>query len=248
MRKWFLAVSLILIFAGMIVAVYGNSSITKYNMKTLAEARNDQSLNFTDPAIAATAQWKVSANITKGDLIDLWLVPGLDWRAKYPSGEGQIFEVDENFPGFGVIWTYVNVTDPYGRVTRFEVEYGVNSQDTSGRMTVDLIHVNLTDPVINQASLNTTIFQNMKVGGIALEDGMYNFTVGYSETVHLFPERQFPPASLTVRKLNVPYVVYPFAYSLPVGITLSAFGLGLTWFSVKGKPKTGRRLRSNSRK
>jgi len=260
MKRWFLAVSLVFIIAGLAITASGYYPIKKIDQNILATLHNVPLQNRTDgayyliegttigmfiPDNASTSeihfnpeQWKVSANLTKGDLIEIWVIQGLDW----PEGQ---FEIDEQLPGgYGALYVGVNVTDPRGNFTLFSIVLGRATDSSAGSASsqypqLETFYINITDPEYNQGGLDVSpLYVNtgdksfyMSVGGIAQFDGTYTVRVIYP-----WPSRKYPVTSIQIIK-DVDRIVYSTAYTLPVGMTISSAGVVLSYVSLRKKPK-----------
>ncbi len=257
MKKWFLAISLAFIVLGLTIVASGYYPISKEDQTILASTHNVPIQNTTDGVyyvIEGTTigtfipqnatynatladvrvnpeQWKVSANLTKGDMLDIWITQGLDW----PDG---MFDVDELLPGnIGALHVMVNVTDPRGNFTLFDITLGRNTDQTFRALTV--FFINITDPSYNQGGLDVSPFYvntpehhyYMKVGGIAQFNGTYTVRV-----IPPWPGRKYPVTSIQMLK-HFSRTEYTTTYTLPAGITVSSAGIVLSFISVRRKPK-----------
>lgn len=257
MKKWFFAVSLVFIVLGFAIAVSGYYPISKSDQTILASLHNIPLQNRTDGVyyiIEGTTigtfipenathnatladirvnpeQWKVSANLIKGDMLDIWITQGFDW----PNG---YFDVDELLPGgVGALHVGVNVTDPRGNFTLFDITLGRDTDQSFKPLTV--FFINITDPSYNQGGLDVSpLYVNtpehhyyMKVGGIAQFNGTYTVRV-----IPPWPQRKYPVTGIQMLK-HISRTEYSAAYTLPAGITVSSAGIVLSFISVRRKPK-----------
>lgn len=256
MKKWFFAASLVFVLAGLAVAASGYYPIQKTDQIQLGYIHNVPIQNRTDgvyyvienttigmfiPENATAqeivynpAQWTVSANLTKGDLLDVWITQGLDWP------EGIFFADEEGVPaGLGALYVSVNMTDPLGKVTQFEILLVKASSDSASSQFEQLTvyRINITDPVLKQAALDVSPFylnrtnEYFKVGGIAQLNGTYTVRV-----LAPMPERKYPVTSIGMY-VHVGRTEYASSVTLPAGITLSVVGIALSWVSIKKKPR-----------
>jgi hypothetical protein len=257
MKKWFFAVSLIFIVAGLAVVASGYYPVSREDMFTLGSVHNVPLTNSTDgeyyviegttigmfiPTNATQSQirfnpdqWTVRVNLTQGDLVDFWITQGLDW----PYG---IFEVDEYIPGgYGALYVGANVTDPRGGFTMFTIVLGkptdTSSSSTSSLLTV--FYINITQSSYNQGGLDVSPFYvntteksfYTNVAGIAQFNGTYTVRVLQPQ-----PARKYPVTSIEVVK-HVSRTEYTTTYTLPAGIGLSSAGLALSYLSFRKKPR-----------
>jgi len=222
MKRWFFACGLIMIIAGLITAMY-----------TCSPREESTSVSVNN----ASEEWSVNANLSKGDFIWVHTTQGLDWPVGY-------FEVDEDFPGFGVLYVGVNITDPRGNFTLFLIKYGkvAGTSDQEAIHPLSILDINLT---INGGGLNATPLYRPSsnsywyVGGIAQFSGIYTFTI-----VHVWPSREYAPSTIDIRKY-IRVTEGPSYYLISVGITVTAAGAALTWFSLKKKPQPKFRKRKS---
>ena len=268
MKKWFFGVSLILVTAGLVIVASGYYPVTREDQFTLASIHNVPLMNSTEgeyyviegtttgmfiPTNATQSQihfnpeqWKVSANLTKGDLIEAWIIQGLDW----PYGT---FEVDEYLPGgYGALYVGVNVTDPRGNFTFFTIVLGRPATDTPSATTPAVLTVFYINITKNQGGLDVSPFYvntgeksfYANVAGIAQFNGTYTFRVMYP-----FPARKYPVTSIEIIK-HTSRNEYSTSYTLPTGIAISSAGLALSFVSIRKKhrPAHSREIQPKSQK
>ncbi len=256
MKKWFFAVSLIFIITGLAITASGYYPTKKTDQNILATLHNVPLMNRTDgeysliegtttgifiPYNASTAQiqfnpeqWKTSANLTEGDLLDIWIIQGLDW----PEGQ---FDIDEQLPGgVGALHVGVNVTDPRGNFTLFDIVLGRAESSASSKFPqLTVFYINITDPKNDQGGLDVSPFYvntgsktfYTDVGGIVQFNGTYTV-----EVIRPWPARKYPVTTIQLIT-EVSGMVYSAMYTLPVGITISSAGLALSFVSLRKKPK-----------
>ena len=255
MKRWFFLVSLVLIVSGLAVLASGYYPTKKEEEYRLAYVHNIPVQNSTDgiysviegttigvfiPSNASAgavrpnpAQWTVSANLTEGDMITVPITQGTDWPEGY-------FEIDDYYTGVGALYVQVNITDPRGNFTLFDMMLGKAPEGTaSGRLYfLQTFRINITDPSYNQGGLDTTPFYRnssnsyLRIGGIAQLNGTYTVTF-----IPPWPARNYPVTSLEIRK-HTTRTVYSTQYALPAGITILSAGVVLNWVSMKKGPKT----------
>ena len=227
MKKWFFAVSLIIIIAGAIMAMSYNTS------------RPEPTLE--EEAAYVKEGMTLSADLHEGDIIRLWMTQGGDWKSGY-------FEMDEAlWPGFALLYVGVNITAPRGNYTLFLMTWGHGPQDTQSKLLY-LVDINVTtnqggiDPMAGGDNYRPTTNSFFSVGGTVMFNGTYAF-----EAMGIFPSRHDPPASMSIYK-HLITTSYPLTYMLPFGIVVSGAGIALAVYSIRGKTKTRlQKIRANNK-
>jgi hypothetical protein len=169
----------------------------------------------TNPAMAQTNDWpgvriayvqnswNVSANLNKGDFLYVHFAQGADWR------QG-LFEVDDNFPGFAILYVGVNVTDSRGNATTYLCIMG-KAADAGEGSPVLFLDINIT---LNEGGIEPSWFYRnatnsyYNIGGTVQFDGIYEFVFG-----NIFPARVDPPASIDIRKVTFTIGPYEVKFS-----------------------------------
>lgn len=222
MKKWFLAVSLIMIAAGAIMA-------TSYNLPRTGTTTEERAGYVSESRT-------VEADLVQGDLVRLAMTQGLDWRTGY-------FEIDDLlYPGFAILWVGVNITDPQGKNITFLTTWTPMQLDVQ-TPPLTYLDKNVTtklddydggiDPYADGSNYRPPSNSFFEVGGKVTLSGKYVFDVW-----GIIPSRKDPPASLDVRKHQI-VTTYPLAYMLPLGIAVAAAGTALAAYSILSKPKSG---------
>lgn len=222
MKKWFLAVSLIMIAAGAIMA-------TSYNLPSTGTTIEER-------ASYASQSMTVAADLAEGDLVRLVMTQGLDWRTG-------LFEIDDLlYQGFAILWVGVNITDPQGKNITFLTTWTpmeLNVENPPLTYLDKNVTTNLTnydggiDPYADGSNYRPPSNSFFEVGGKVKLTGRYTFRVW-----GIIPSREDPPASLDVRKHQI-VTTYPLTYMLPLGIVVAAAGTALAAYSILSKSKTG---------
>ena len=213
MRKWFLAIGLVTILAGIVMA--GSSGLV------------EPSSDFPGVRVAYVQNsWNVSVNLNKGDFLYVYFTQGADWR------QG-LFDIDEEFSGFAVLYVGVNITDSRGNTTMYLCRLG--KPQTEGEETIlNFLDKNITR---DEGGIDPSwYFKNntksyYEVGGTVQFDGTYKFVIG-----NVFPKRKDPPSSLDIRKVTFT-TEHPITYLLPSGIVVTGVGATITVFSLRKKTK-----------
>lgn len=187
MRKKLLALGLILLFVGVIF--------------TSSALQSDETVKEREDLVKSeTFSWQISSHFTQGDKVRLSVAPGQDWRSfKEPPVE------DVPFPHKFV---FINITDPNGKDSFFEVVYA-EYEGYFSLYDVRLVAGNGFDA------------QNSSSGivGYARDTGIYNATVWGT-----LPPGGGPP-TLTFSKMEELLIVtYPYSFLLYPGVVVLVVG------------------------
>jgi hypothetical protein len=221
MKKWLVAVGILLIISGLILF-----PSTSQDSKPTFRVESER------VAIVKTSadekHWEVSGYLNKGDRMVVGITQGLDW----PFGR---FEPAPENPEIALLYVFIDIIDPppHNTKTRFVVEYALRNQQLQGGGPLLAVwRINVTESGgLNTTSLldpDGTTYQG--IGGVTLYEGVY--TVKVKGT---FPPREWPPTSIEIRKgilieekpNDSPLLLraLPTATLITVGATTSVFGL-----------------------
>lgn len=204
MRKWLFAIGLILLFVGVIFA---SSSYLPHR-----RLNPDWEIIKTDVNV-----WQISSSLTEGDKVKLVVFWGADWLdfLRPPTLEMPFYHK----------FVYVNITDPYGVESQFEVTY----MATERRDTLYIYNVSLESPSNGLSEQDIDISERQNIVGKVLYSGPYNATVvGYS------PPGGGPPSVLTFSREEATFLIeYPFSNLLYPGVVVFASGVILSIWSAK---------------
>jgi len=177
----------------------------------LASVRNEPQTKIKGDLVKKTLnQWSVSADLEQNDKMVVEIRYGADWPRGY-------FEPYEENPDIGLLFVLVNVEEPSGNTTQFDVVYAQSSD-----VTVALWNIS----VVKQGGINTTALYDQyrntytAVGGIVPQNGTYTVEV---DKEGMWPSRFDPPAYLGIFK-GVIEIEYPYAFLLPTGIVVGIVG------------------------
>jgi hypothetical protein len=147
--------------------------------------------------------WNVSANFNKGDFLIVYFTQGADWRRG-------LFDIDEEFPGFAILYVGVNVTDPRGNTTMYLCKLGKLQTDGEEKI-LNFLDKNITrneggiDPSWYYRNATNSYYE---IGGTVQFNGTYKFVIG-----NVFPAREDPPTSIDVRKITFTIGPYEVKFS-----------------------------------
>jgi hypothetical protein len=222
MKKWFFAVSLLIVLVGVVMVSQNSLARTTWKEDLVMAVPGGGQNGSAD----VEDSWNVSANLEKGDVIHVYFTQGAQWR------QG-LFDIDEDFPGFAILYVGVNVTDPHGNTTIYLCIMG--KPDSEGPETIlNVLDVNITS---DEGGIDPSwLYRNATnsyygIGGAVQFSGTYNFTVG-----NLWPGRNDPPSSISIRKVTFA-TEHPYTYLLPSGIGVAGVGAVLALFSLRKKTK-----------
>jgi hypothetical protein len=220
-RAWF-AIGLAFVLLGIILAANAQQTVLEDKIESVKLA-------------SVTAESSVSANMQKGDKMVVEIRSGVDW----PDDP---LEVDEHlYPGYGILVVTLNITDPTGNATTYDIIYG----RLEDRRAVAFLNITIT----HQGGLNTTGLYKKElnmyegIGGVTMYSGTYTVTVPQN---WIYPPKESPPAALEIYKGTIVKATkYPYMYYLPSGMVLGAVGVVASVLALRS-PK--RVIRSKSRK
>lgn len=212
MGRLFVVLGAIFMISGVLLASSYNASQNKRTPLEISKTKNE---------------WSVSAYLEKDDKIAVELRYGSDWPTGY---------FDPYDSNIGLLYVYVDVQDPLGNATEFEVVFRPVSE------TLSLVFWSIN--VTRQNGLDTTRLFNATtktyagIGGIVKNSGLYNVTV-----TEIFPPRKDPPASLTILK-ETKVTEHPYTSFLPGGLVLGVSGAILSFIGLRNaKRKTSLKKR-----
>ena len=221
MKRWFFAVSLIIIGAGAVM-------VTSYTLPSPGPTAEERAAYVSESRT-------VEADLVQGDFIRLAMTQGSDWRNGY-------FEIDDLlYPGFAILWVGVNITDPQGKNITFLTTWtpmDLNVETPPLTYLDKNVTTNLNsydggiDPYADGSNYRPPSNSFFEVGGKVKLTGRYTFQVW-----GIIPSRNDPPASLDVRKHQI-VTTHPLTYMLPLGIAVVAAGTALAAYSILSKSKT----------
>ena len=166
-------------------------------------------------------QWSVSANVTQGDIIELNFIPGINWSHG-------IFDVNDKYPDFAVLYAAMNFTIQDGSDTLFTFTLGKTANPTS----LILLEINVT---ADNGALDPSPFYNnnsssySQAGGIAQSSGNCTLTV-----IDVWPSRTDPPIQLVLMRVWLELV------DLVQDRTIDIFDIvvaAITFNSSSGQPR-----------
>jgi len=169
-------------------------------------------------------EWSVSANLNQGDAILIEIGYGDDWP---PPG---YFEPDPENPGINRLFVLVDIKDPSGSTTQFEVVY-----ISSVNVTLAIWNVNVTQ----QGGIDATALYNEDrntytgIGGIVAYSGTHTASLSKEG---IYPSRNDPPSYLRILK-GIRLTEYPYVYFLPAGIVMGIVGAGASIFGWASTPR-----------
>ena len=192
MRKRLLALAIFIIFCGSILIWMSSIEYEETTLKLVATGEECM---------------EVSADFNKGEKMVVKITPGLDWI--------QFLEP----PVIGVPYphkfVWINITDPYGNQTWFEISYVPASS------TILAIY-NIT-----AVECKGLAIENGE--GIAMSNGTYTVKVWA-----YIPPGGKPPSSISIYK-SEKIITYPHKFLRFVAALLIALSVGMTFLSLKTK-------------
>jgi hypothetical protein len=180
------------------------------------------------PVVAVDGKWSASGYFAKGENMLVNIYQGGDWYTG--QFDPPIYSSD---PQNGFLFLDVNITDPTGNITGYEVKYTPRS---NLQPPITLWSINVTRHA--EAGLNTTSFYNevknsyKGMGGITEYNGTYTVDLG-----NLYPPREEPPSRIEIRK-DTTTTEYPYTFLLPTGAAIAAAGVGFLLFAYKDYRET----------
>jgi len=174
-------------------------------------------------------KWEITANFEAGDIVKLDFSPAQDW-IDYLEPETE----DVPLPNKAV---YVDVTDPSGNASRFEVIFVTDYSPPQ----LSLFDIN----VLNSNGFGGPNSQNLTtkektIAGEIMHTGQYT-----AKIVVYSPLGGGPPASFIFYKQKVDtFVDWPYSIFLYPGIAV--FALGVALFALSFRKKKRRMLRKKS--
>jgi len=209
MKKLLLVIGILLIFTGLIVFSYSRNSVETVTTQTKGSAQG---------------KWNAfcKENITENDMIVVNVNPGRDWWMLTNPPQNPYLKIK------------VNLTDPLGGVTEFEVYYVRPFGDKEGILLPWNFSI-----ISNNGALKVNENPDgtvPEIGGIAKLSG--NYSVKVKQTM------PWPPSAIEIFK-EIKNYKQPWISLSPVGISLIVIG---TFFSVVSLKKKIRKTRSSPRK
>lgn len=192
MKKWLFALGLILLFVGIIF--------------TSSAVQSEKTIKEKEELIKSEIDsWQISSNLTQGDKVRLSVAQGEDWdRYVEPAVE------DVPFPHKFV---YVNITDPNGEDSMFEVTYT--------KYEAGFFLYNVRVVASNGFDAENS---SQKIVGYARDTGLYTATA-----TGAIPPGGGPPSSLTFFKVKeVILIKYPYSHLLYPGVAILLAGVALS--------------------
>jgi len=221
MRKAWFAIGLALVLFGIILASSAQ--------QTVLEDKIDH-----EKLASVVSKSTVSANMQKGDKIVVEIRSGVDWSE-------DPLEMDPAYDPYAVLLVTLNITDPTGNATSYDIIYGRIES------TGNIAFLNIT--ISHQGGLNTTALYDKDlnmyegIGGVVMYTGTYTVTVPQD---YIYPPKQYPPAALEIYKgVIVKITKYPYGFGLPGGIALGAIGVVTSVLAFRSPRRV---IRSKSRK
>jgi hypothetical protein len=231
MNMKILAVGLLIIMIGVVLASFYNIS-----QETPKETKKTE-LN----------SWKANAYLEKNQTLLVDILTGTNWVAN-PFDDPSEDARNEGIQG--IRYCIIDIVDPSFNKTTFVVELGYDGTKFYTRpWNVTVVHKSdgldtfLWDVLITGVNRSSYIvYLGAEAAGIAVLSGQYNVTV-YGVGPSISDQTFDPPASITLTIGDVT-IEYPYAYFLPVGVGIGAFGVVLCVFgSLKnGKQKKRAKL------
>lgn len=208
MRKWLLALGLVLFLVGMI---FTSSAVQ-------AEEIIDEKEEFIK---TEANSYQISINLIQGDKVRLTIAQGIDWvKLLEPQYEGLPFPHK---------FVYVNITDPNGEDSMFEVTY-IKYQD-------DFFLYNIS--VVASRGGFEAENSSRKIVGYVRVTGLYTAAV-----TGAFPALDSPPSALTFFNVYEEVTTdYPYSHLLYPGIAILGVSVVLSTLGAKTSKQQVRRKR-----
>ncbi|MEM1515893.1 MAG: hypothetical protein QXH24_07620 [Candidatus Bathyarchaeia archaeon] len=224
MKRWFLAVSVVLIVIGSILINIAYIPVEAKDYKQIDKVSN---------------RWSISVNLRKGQVIWVEIRQHINWSVG-------IFDFDEElYPGFAILYVSVDVTDPYGKDTEFLMVWGLSVENLGSasisKYMLTILDINVTK---NEGGLDPSPFLIKKGGSSYYSDvgGVVQYNGTYTFTVEVYPSRKDPPSSIWIGQ-RLTWIEYPYIYMIPTGVVIDGLGATLAWFSIKKKSLKKRQIR-----
>jgi hypothetical protein len=229
MNKWAVFLGAILVAAGLVVSSYHDLSATETHSELAGE---------TDPD--KMAGWEYAGNFNAGDVILVVIRQNIFW-----TNSSLAYDLVGGVPTKDVI---VNITDPKGGVSEFDVMYTYSPDDLTLRQmhTYNLTIMSLADGI--NATVHVSQTGATFVAGMAMCNGTYTANITDIIPDHLgYRENGFKPAYFALfRAYNV--TSHPYGSTIYIGVGTSAAGVILAVYGLtrKRRPMKGRTLKKSS--
>jgi len=214
LKTWILTFGMVLLVIGLI----------------LMSGSNIQQQSYKEQEIKREVEkWSISGNFTKGDNMTVAYRQGSDWHQ--PPFEPSTDYIPVNYKAL-----YIEITDPNGNITEFEVILVLPYEESS---LLTIFQINVT---IDGGGL---IFEEnpKKIGGIVQYNGTYKIEI--PSEWGIFPS-QSPPSYLLLFKY-VLVTKYPYTYLLPVGVPFGIVGLTISIWGIKSSKRKIRQDKKRSK-
>jgi len=210
MRKAFVALGIILLFAGVIVTSASAIPTEKSERSTVATAPRNE--------------WEISGRLNEGNKLSVEFNPP---------------DLDELLVPEPTLKLLVEVTDPHGGKTVFEMEFKTGFGGNTVLNNITLVSKEDGLTVSNPPT---------EVGGIVPCTGDYLANITTRKTARYITPREeefWAPSNLRLVK-EVVHKEYPYLFVLPIGVMLMVVGGSLLFWGVRSS-KRKLRLRKKKR-
>jgi len=239
MKKWAIAVGIVILLSGLVAISFGNQS----KVDTIESNKTVEK------------QWSISDTFAKGLNITVDFQQSYDWSLEF-------FEISDD-PPYHRKYLWVNVTDTVANTnTTFKVTLVVPRGIVGEAIYTSRLEVY---PPVNVTQHGATIVEdqpevNPDYGinlGVTRNDGLYIVTLAFDPQFAIVLDKEpsgkpythppGPPAVLRVHKVSE-QTNYPYTFLLPVGASLGVIGIALpVWGAKSSKRKAIRKERNASK-
>ena len=235
MKKWAIAVGMVILLSGLIVISFWNKP----------------QVEIIESNKTVEKQWSISDTFAKGLNITADFQQSYDWSLEY-------FEISED-PPYHRKYLLINVTDT---VANTHTTFRVTLVAPRGILPPQLYTTKLeVFPPVNVTQHGATIVEdNPQVDvdyginlGVTKNDGLYIITLALDPQFAIVQDKDtsgkiwihetFPPALIRVHKVSE-QTNYPYTFLLPIGASLGVIGIVLpVWGAKSSKRKAIRKER-----